>query len=108
MTLPPWNDAMSDGCSGPVPVGEPKYLACCFRHDEAYYYGGSRADRLVADEALRACWIANGMGWIDADIRVWFIRLFGGPMWRRKNVSWAFGGEVFAYTDAPATPEAAA
>ncbi|MFT3916511.1 MAG: hypothetical protein QM704_21260 [Anaeromyxobacteraceae bacterium] len=28
---------------------------CCVRHDLAYWRGGTEADRLAADEALRAC-----------------------------------------------------
>jgi hypothetical protein len=108
MTLPPWNDNMSDGCSGPVPVGEPKFHQACIRHDEEYYYGGSFADREKADLRLLVRWITAGMLPEMAVSRYRYIRAFGGPMWRRKNVSWAFGGEVFAYTDAPATPEAAA
>jgi hypothetical protein len=108
VTLPPWNDSMSDGCSGPVPVGNPKFHARCVRHDERYYYGGSYADRLAADIELLVGWITDGMDPELAVMRYRYIRAFGGPIWRRKNVSWAFGGEVFAYTDEPATPQTAA
>ena len=48
----------SDGCSL-FPDGthsdRNKWCDCCFTHDLAYWQGGSEADRLAADEALRDC-----------------------------------------------------
>ena len=48
----------SDGCSG-FPDGtriQPMlWNACCLEHDIAYWLGGSRTDRLRADEALHEC-----------------------------------------------------
>ena len=48
----------TDGCSL-FPDGtaaEPqRWQACCVRHDEAYYLGGTRSERAAADLALRDC-----------------------------------------------------
>lgn len=102
MALPPWNDSMSDGCSfAPIADSIPGCHGCCVRHDEAYYYGGSKADRLAADNALKACWIANGMARWRAEWRYRRVRILGVPWLRIKGVSWAFGGDVFKYTDKP-------
>lgn len=102
-TLPPWDASMSDGCSGaPLLSGIPAARACCVVHDEAYYYGGSATDRLVADVRFRACLMAHGIPWWRATGALIAIRLFGGPGSKVPRVSWGFGGSVFAYTDRPA------
>lgn len=62
-------DKHSDGCSGGMSAGYARlspeireqigetlpWRECCVAHDRAYYYGGSRAEKLAADEALKAC-----------------------------------------------------
>lgn len=59
----------SDGCSGGMSAAYallPKQVRekfgktlpwhqCCVEHDRAYYYGGSRTDKLAADETLKQC-----------------------------------------------------
>ncbi len=59
----------SDGCSGGMSAAYaklPKWVHdkfgatlpwrhCCVEHDKAYYYGGSREDKLEADEVLKRC-----------------------------------------------------
>lgn len=98
--LPPWVDSMSDGCSGPQVMSDiPATRACCVRHDEKYYYGGSAAARLRADRAFYACLRLVGLPIWRAYIVYYSVRLFGGPKGRKPGVSWAFGGEIFAYTD---------
>ena len=42
----------TDGCTL-FPDGD--YGGCCVEHDKAYWYGGSRAERLQADLALKSC-----------------------------------------------------
>lgn len=99
MTLPPWDDSMSDGCSGaPFLSKLLGAVACCKRHDEAYYYGGTRADREQADRALLACWLRTGevSAW-RAQLGYRIVRVMGSPQLRIKGVSWSFGGDVFAY-----------
>lgn len=43
---PPWTSDMSDGCSG---VCDFWWTKACQDHDEAYHYGGSIEDKLIAD-----------------------------------------------------------
>ncbi len=59
----------SDGCSGGMSSAYAKlprwvherfgetlpWRDCCVAHDQAYYYGGSREDKLQADEILKRC-----------------------------------------------------
>lgn len=78
---------------------------CCVRHDEAYYYGGSKQDREQADRRFYECLL-------NAGVVPWLARIYhaavqtgGHPVFRRKNVSWAFGGERFRYDPEPAIPE---
>lgn len=107
-TLPPWQDAWSDGCSlvGRVSAyfRRPEILAVCRRHDEAYYYGGSAEDRLREDKKLCGGWIAAGMPPAVAWAAFRAVRVGGHPSFELPGVSWAFGDDVFAYTDRPAVP----
>jgi len=99
--LPPWDKSRSDGCSIPAllrplfPVTEEQRQACV-RHDEAYYYGGTREDRLIADATLMIEWVRAGMTAEQAQSGFEAIRLGGGPE-LRQPYSWAFGGERFVY-----------
>ena len=102
-TLPRWQDPWSDGCSFSPDVNS-SIKAVCTRHDEAYYYGGSAKDRLDADEKFREELGRAGMWTWVAYIYYRGVRTFGGPGLRLEGVSWAFGGEYFAYDDHPATP----
>ncbi len=59
----------SDGCSGGMSENYAKlpreirdhfgetlpWRECCVVHDLAYYYGGTREEKLAADEALKQC-----------------------------------------------------
>ena len=107
MKLKQWNDNMSDGCSVPeflrvvLPLESPEAIAACRRHDHAYYLGGSKIDRLRAD-------LYFALALLDTDERekaeLYFaaVRTGGEPAFRQRGVSWAFGGEVFQYSDVPA------
>ncbi len=105
--LAQWSDSMSDGCS--IPGGEahapiPFTLAqhrCCVRHDALYYPGGSFADRWRADVGLRECLTGAGINPAVADLMFAAVRAFGGPEFRVPGVSWAFGNQVFKYSDRP-------
>jgi len=100
-TLPPWDPATSDGCSIPsllvsvFPI-TPEQRKACERHDEKYYYGGTREDRLIADATLLIEWVKAGMLAEQALSGFEAIRYGGGPEWR-KPYSWAFGGKRFVY-----------
>jgi hypothetical protein len=104
--LPRWTDAMSDGCTLPVPLPVSVFTAaetqCCIAHDAAYYRGGSELARLVADEALRVCVKATGLrGELIADGMFNAVRVGGGPE-LKQPWSWAFGGQRFVYSLFPA------
>lgn len=115
-TLPPWQDAWSDGCSIPEWVKPfitqitPAIHDACVRHDEKYYYGGSREDRLRADYEWAIALLLTGDISIEG-VEQWFamVRIAGGPNGRNPKYSWAFGGKVFAYTPSrvKAVPELA-
>ena len=46
---PPWQDHMSDGCSGVPNYG---YRIPCLRHDIRCYYGGDADDKSLCDDLL--------------------------------------------------------
>ena len=102
-TLPPWSDAMSDGCSVPkwlrlvVPLETPEQIAVCRRHDASYYYGGSKVDRALADGEFFIGLVKSGMEPDQARRYFDAVRNYGGPAHRIPGVSWAFGGERFCY-----------
>lgn len=108
-TLPRWKASMSDGCSIP-PILQGMITTdvamhnACVRHDELYYYGGTEGDRLKADLKWAVALIDAGVAFSQVWDWLGFVRAFGGPEFRSFGVSWSFGGEVFAYTETPATP----
>ena len=103
--LPPWSDAMSDGCSVPkwlrlmVPMETPGQIAVCRAHDRAYYYGGTEQDRAIADAGFYVGLLCAGMPVTNADSYFAAVRQFGGPEFRIPGVSWAFGGGRFVYDE---------
>ena len=121
--LPDYNPTWSDGCTiAPlIPEKQRKrfqmwmvnainsedvaislHLACV-AHDHAYYYGGSVEDRLAADKLfLEQMKEAGAPFWFrHAAYRA--VRMWGGPSWRQKGVSWSYGGSYFKY-GLPAIP----
>lgn len=114
--IPLWQNVWSDGCSVPQLLEatyatlnrSPALRAACVRHDAAYYYGGSREDRLRADLQLALDWVTTGELTASEVERFYAaVRAGGGPEWYRPRVSWAFGplhAPVFAYTTHPAQP----
>ena len=54
---------MSDGCSGVLDFW---WNAACVKHDEAYHWGGSVEDKLIADGQLHAdmCETPGIGGWL--------------------------------------------
>jgi len=47
----------SDGCTlfRTDPINEADWCECCIAHDIAYWKGGTREERLEADQALKSC-----------------------------------------------------
>jgi hypothetical protein len=86
----PWDASMSDGCTL-SPDGS--WRQACVTHDQAYYHGGSAADRKRADQQLRTDMIAQGAPkWVAnayyAGVRVGGVPGTGLP-WE-----WGFGNHA--------------
>ena len=66
---------------------------CCVSHDSAYWKGGTKRDRLIADSLLRECVTREGYPKISSKMFVG-VRIFGGPSlptpWR-WGYGWEFG-----------------
>lgn len=83
---------VSDGCSV-FPDGAPSekklWRSCCVDHDRAYWQGGTRSERMIADEALRECVDGVGAPKVAAlmKIGVWF----GGTPYLPFHFRWGFG-----------------
>jgi hypothetical protein len=90
MSRPPFDPTTSDGCSIPavlkklVPALAEFAAKCdhdaCLRHDQAYHYGGSAAERIEADYQLflvarTRCGEAIAALVFDA------VRFYGGTAW---------------------------
>ena len=114
--LPPWDPSTCDGCSA-LPIGPlrvrrrfnrwlfkhwPDATKACERHDEAYYYGGTKEERLDADAALVARWAhlkPKRVPHAVCTLAFNMIRALGGPSTKMPGVSWAHGGKRFKYDE---------
>jgi len=77
----------SDGCSK-SPDGN--WVSCCMEHDISYWCGGTKQDRLDADNKLQQCiahkghpiygWVANKLG----------VQVGGSPLWP-TSFRWGYG-----------------
>ncbi|MGN7610978.1 hypothetical protein ACQZV8_02725 [Magnetococcales bacterium HHB-1] len=85
--LPPFDaEKHSDGCSM---FPDYRWKSCCVAHDRSYYYGGTKAQRLKADQELKQCVQEKGFGAI-AETMFLGVRTGGHPFsvfpWR-----WGYG-----------------
>jgi hypothetical protein len=87
----------SDGCTL-YPDGKPGdprlWCDCCFAHDITYWRGGTEAERLRADEALRACMLERTGDPRIATMMYEGVRLGGSPAfpdWYRWGYGWPYG-----------------
>jgi hypothetical protein len=82
----------TDGCSD-FADGTPKHKTlwrnCCVTHDKAYWVGGTYAERLAADKALRQCVAAVGEPHIGA-LMLAGVRVGGSPFWPTR-FRWGYG-----------------
>src|ERR1017187_9864159 len=99
------NSFSSDGCSL-FPNGSLKdpilWCDCCFKHDIAYWQGGSFEDRKEADKALRSCVFARTGNKLLADTMYYGVRIGGKPAfptWFRWGYGWNYGREYEPLTD---------
>jgi len=90
-------DFTSDGCSlfPDGAVGDrANWCDCCFAHDIAYWRGGSREERKIADKALRDCVLERTGDKALADLMYHGVRAGGDPAlptWYRWAYGWSYG-----------------
>ena len=88
----------TDGCSlFPDGTSEQPQLwqSCCVRHDEAYFVGGTRAERSAADRALRDC-VAAVCSEPVGDLMLSGVTLGGSPLFAtpwRWGYAWLHTGQ---------------
>ncbi len=78
------------------------WCECCFIHDVAYWQGGTRQDREVADIAFRECIIEKTDNRLLAGIMYLGVRLGGTPAlptWFRWGYGWPYGKGYSALTE---------
>lgn len=101
MALEPFE---TDGCTL-FPDGTFKDAAlwedCCLEHDMAYWRGGTAAERLAADRALRECVLEKTGDAVLADAMFHGVRAGGAsvfPSWYRWGYGWPYGRGARALT----------
>jgi hypothetical protein len=90
------SDFTSDGCSlfpdGSM-INADDWCACCLQHDIAYWKGGTEAQRLAADEALRDCVLETTGDAKLAEAMYLGVRMGGSPYfknWYRWGYGWSY------------------
>ena len=99
----------TDGCSlfpERRADGSADWCACCVQHDLAYWAGGTAAQRLQADEALRACVQAASGSAVLAGLMFAGVRIGGGPS-LATPFRWGYGWPHYRAYGEPAADEAA-
>lgn len=92
-------DFTSDGCSlFPDGTSEDrqKWCNCCFKHDIAYWQGGTSEERKQADMALRDCVLERTGNKVLANVMYDGVRVGGSPVfpaWYRWGYGWPYGRE---------------
>ena len=93
----------SDGCSGGMSATyaelkllHPKYgktlpwHQCCVVHDRAYYYGGAKKEKEVADEALKTC-VSDIVGSEYLGLIMKDAVMVGGKPYFPTSYRWGYG-----------------
>lgn len=83
----------SDGCTlfpKDSIISGTDWCDCCFEHDIAYWRGGTSAERLQADEQLRACVEEKTGNTSLANLMYEGVR-FGGSPWFYTWYRWGYG-----------------
>ena len=99
------SDFKSDGCSLFVDgtfKEKDLWRDCCVEHDVAYWRGGTREERLAADEKFRACVERKTGDKALARLMYEAVRAGGGPhfpTWYRWGYGWPQGRGYKALTD---------
>lgn len=90
------SDFTSDGCSlfpDSSIITADDWCACCLEHDIAYWKGGTEAERLAADEALRDCVLKKTGDAKLAEAMYMGVRMGGSPYfknWYRWGYGWSY------------------
>ena len=99
------SDFKSDGCSlfpDSSLITNEDWCICCYEHDLAYWKGGTLAERLAADKALKAC-VLNKTGNKElAEIMFQGVRFGGSPYfynWYRWGYGWGYNRMYEPLTD---------
>lgn len=89
-------DFSSDGCSlfpDRSLISKDDWCVCCFEHDILYWQGGTKAERLKADRALRDCILEKTGDKKLAKVMYSGVRLGGSPYfynWYRWGYGWNY------------------
>lgn len=98
------SDFTSDGCSlfpDSSLINSDDWCACCLEHDIAYWRGGTEAERLTADEALRDCVLEKTGDAQLAEAMYLGVRMGGSPYfknWYRWGYGWNYQRKYQALT----------
>ncbi|WP_199221063.1 hypothetical protein [Coraliomargarita sinensis] len=90
------SDFKSDGCSlfpDSSLINADDWCDCCLAHDIAYWKGGTEAERLAADEALRDCVLETTGNAELAEAMYLGVRMGGSPYfknWYRWGYGWNY------------------
>ena len=90
------SDFTSDGCSlfpDSSIILESDWCECCFEHDIAYWQGGTKEERLKADEVLRDCVKEKTGDENLANVIFKGVRFGGSPYfynWYRWGYGWSY------------------
>ena len=99
------SDFTSDGCSlfpDSSLINADDWCHCCLEHDVAYWKGGTEAERLAADEALRNCVLAQTGNAELAQAMYLGVRMGGSPYfknWYRWGYGWSYQRKYQALTE---------
>ena len=99
------SDFTSDGCSlfpDNSLINADDWCRCCLDHDIAYWRGGTAAERLAADKALRAC-VLEATGDANlAEAMYLGVRMGGSPYfknWYRWGYGWSYARKYTPLTE---------
>ncbi len=98
------SDFTSDGCSlfpDRSLIENSDWCECCLEHDIAYWQGGTKAQRLEADQKLRDCVLEKTGNRTLAETMYQGVRLGGSPYfynWYRWGYGWSYKRKYQALT----------
>ncbi len=97
-------DFTSDGCSlfpDRSLINNDDWCDCCLEHDIAYWQGGTKAQRLKADQKLKKCVLKKTGDAVLAEAMYQGVRVGGSPYfynWYRWGYGWSYERKYQALT----------